>query len=101
MQVPAQSPRPTPEFFEVPCFSHRKRTPNRAPPKAPVKSCPPVSRIFSSPYERTGAHVISFKSDSHSDSECIRQCGRFKYGKFPSCMCNLELCWLCRVFVVV
>lgn len=65
------SPRPTPKFFqEVQTFSTKKArsTPkNCGPPRPPVKSAPPVSRIFPHrPIER--AQVVSFRSDEGSRS---------------------------------
>lgn len=58
-----QSPRPLPLLLPDTPFSQRKRTPFRAPhpPRAPAKSCPPVSRVFSTPdHVRGGPHEISF-----------------------------------------
>lgn len=67
MELPLQSPRPAPLFFEPTSFSQRKKTPFKAPPKAPAKSCPPVSRVFATPHYKNGAHAISFKSDTTND----------------------------------
>ena len=73
MQTPLrQSPRPAPDMFENSSFTQRKRTPFRAPPKAPAKSCPPVSRIFSRLHHHqqpTGPQLISFKSERKTERE--------------------------------
>jgi membrane-associated tyrosine/threonine-specific cdc2-inhibitory kinase len=57
------TPRPTPQFLSEATFSHRKRTPFRAPkpPRPPTKSCPPVSRIFETPNHTNVARAVSFK----------------------------------------
>lgn len=65
------SPRPTPRFFPEPqTFSTKKAkgTPRDSlPPRPPVKSAPPVSRIFPHrPVER--AQVISFRSEDNNGS---------------------------------
>ncbi|XP_052233835.1 membrane-associated tyrosine- and threonine-specific cdc2-inhibitory kinase-like isoform X2 [Dreissena polymorpha] len=66
-----QSPRPTPRFFpEVQTFSTKKSrgTPRDSlPPKPPVKSAPPVSRIF---HHRpvTRAQIVSFRSSNSNGS---------------------------------
>ena len=68
--VPIQSPRPTPQFFHPPTFSQRKKTPLRQPPKAPAKTCPPVSRVFTNQRQWTeGPCLISFTSNSKT--ECM------------------------------
>lgn len=56
------TPRPTPSFFAENSFSHRRRTPFRAPrpPRPPTKSCPPVSRIFKRSDKGSLAHTVSF-----------------------------------------
>lgn len=56
------TPRPTPNFFAENSFSHRRRTPFRAPrpPRPPTKSCPPVSRIFKTSGKGSFAHTVSF-----------------------------------------
>jgi membrane-associated tyrosine/threonine-specific cdc2-inhibitory kinase len=51
-------------FFDEPFFSQRKRTPSKVPPKAPSKSCPPVSRVFNNSRYKNGALKISFLSES-------------------------------------
>ncbi|XP_052798215.1 membrane-associated tyrosine- and threonine-specific cdc2-inhibitory kinase-like [Mya arenaria] len=66
-----QSPRPTPRFFqELQTFSTKKSrgTPRDSlPPKPPVKSAPPVSRIF--PHRPvTRAQLVSFRSTTSQDS---------------------------------
>ncbi|XP_060589095.1 membrane-associated tyrosine- and threonine-specific cdc2-inhibitory kinase-like [Ruditapes philippinarum] len=66
-----QSPRPTPHFFqEVQTFSTKKSrgTPrDQLPPRPPVKSAPPVSRIF--PHRPvTRAQIVSFRSSKTNDS---------------------------------
>ncbi|XP_053384462.1 membrane-associated tyrosine- and threonine-specific cdc2-inhibitory kinase-like isoform X2 [Mercenaria mercenaria] len=66
-----QSPRPTPHFFpEVQTFSTKKArgTPrDQLPPRPPVKSAPPVSRIF--PHRPvTRAQIVSFRSSKTNDS---------------------------------
>lgn len=67
--VPIQSPRPTPQFFHPPTFSQRKKTPLRQPPKAPAKTCPPVSRVFTNQRQWTeGPCLISFTSNSRTES---------------------------------
>ncbi|XP_041365931.1 membrane-associated tyrosine- and threonine-specific cdc2-inhibitory kinase-like isoform X2 [Gigantopelta aegis] len=63
------TPRPTPHFFkDVDTFSTKKQrgTPrDSAPPRPPVKSAPPVSRIFPHrPIQR--AQVVSFRSSENS-----------------------------------
>lgn len=84
--------RPTPDFAAVSPFSQRKRSPFRAvrPPKAPAKSCPPVSRIFPTPKHSYGPQVVSFKSErtqdvmssphykSKSDKTYFEQCFRVR-----------------------
>lgn len=60
------SPRPTPKFFPEPqTFSTKKSrgTPRDSlPPKPPVKSAPPISRIFPHrPIQR--AQIVSFRDD--------------------------------------
>ncbi|XP_011403057.1 PREDICTED: membrane-associated tyrosine- and threonine-specific cdc2-inhibitory kinase-like isoform X2 [Amphimedon queenslandica] len=62
--VHLHSPRPTPFFQPEPYFSQRRKTPFKAPPKAPAKSCPPLSRVFTSAVASDGPHTISFASDS-------------------------------------
>ena len=59
------SPRPVPVILTDTPFSQRKRTPFRAgkPPKAPAKSCPPVSRVFRTPRDNGGPKLVSFKSE--------------------------------------
>ena len=59
------SPRPVPVIVTDSPFSQRKRTPFRAsrPPKAPAKSCPPVSRVFNTPTDNGGPKLVSFKSE--------------------------------------
>ena len=59
------SPRPVPVIVTDSPFSQRKRTPFRAgrPPKAPAKSCPPVSRVFLTPTDNGGPKLVSFKSE--------------------------------------
>lgn len=59
-----QSPRPLPIFSTNASFSQRKKTPLRTPrpPKPPIKSCPPVSRIFRSPDSLNQPHIVSFTS---------------------------------------
>lgn len=64
------SPRPTPHFFTEPqTFSTKKSrgTPRDAlPPRPPVKSAPPVSRIF--PHRPvTRAQIVSFRSEERSE----------------------------------
>ena len=71
-----QSPRPLPLFSTNASFSQRKKTPLRTPrpPKPPIKSCPPVSRIFRSPESLNQPHVVSFKperDDGMSQCSCI------------------------------
>lgn len=63
MELHFDTPRPTPLFFPEPSFSQRRKTPFKAPPKAPAKSCPPLSRVYNEWY-RDGAHTISFISNS-------------------------------------
>ncbi|KAK6191711.1 hypothetical protein SNE40_003325 [Patella caerulea] len=63
------SPRPTPNFFtEQQTFSTKKQrgTPrDSVPPRPPIKSCPPISRIFPHrPVQR--AQVVSFRSTENS-----------------------------------
>lgn len=60
-----QTPRPLPLFSTDASFSQRKKTPLRTPhpPKPPIKSCPPVSRIFRSPDSLNQPHVVSFKPE--------------------------------------
>ena len=65
------SPRPTPRFFTEPqTFSTKKAkgTPRDSlPPRPPVKSAPPVSRIFPHrPVQR--AQIISFRSEDSNGS---------------------------------
>ncbi|KAL3842302.1 hypothetical protein ACJMK2_020332 [Sinanodonta woodiana] len=65
------SPRPTPRFFpEVQTFSTKKSrgTPkDSCPPRPPVKSCPPISRIFPHrPIQR--AQLVSFRSSESNGS---------------------------------
>lgn len=65
------SPRPTPRFFQdVQTFSTKKAkgTPRDSlPPRPPVKSAPPVSRIFPHrPVER--AQIVSFRSQDSNGS---------------------------------
>ncbi|CAG2248043.1 PKMYT [Mytilus edulis] len=65
------SPRPTPRFFQdVQTFSTKKAkgTPRDSlPPRPPVKSAPPVSRIFPHrPVER--AQIVSFRSQHSNGS---------------------------------
>lgn len=66
-----QSPRPTPHFYPEPqTFSTKKSrgTPRDSlPPKPPVKSAPPISRIF---HHRpvTRAQIVSFRSSKTDDS---------------------------------
>ena len=58
--------RPLPKFFtENATFSTKKEkeTPKLSevhPPKPPIKSCPPISRIRPCKLDREGARVISF-----------------------------------------
>ena len=74
----SSTPRPTPQFISEATFSHRKRTPFRAPkpPRPPTKSCPPVSRIFVTPNHFNTARAVTFKNpvseqlvNSHYNSE--------------------------------
>lgn len=67
------SPRPVPVLLTDTPFSQRKRTPFRAgrPPKAPAKSCPPVSRVFHTPRDNGGPKLVSFKSERKL-GECLR-----------------------------
>lgn len=60
-----QTPRPLPLFSTNASFSQRKKTPFRTPrpPRPPIKSCPPVSRIFRSPESLNQPHVVSFKPE--------------------------------------
>ncbi|XP_067655184.1 membrane-associated tyrosine- and threonine-specific cdc2-inhibitory kinase-like [Haliotis asinina] len=69
MDAAFSSPRPTPQFFqELQTFSTKKQrgTPRDSlPPKPPVKSAPPVSRIFPHrPVQR--AQVVSFRREENS-----------------------------------
>lgn len=59
------SPRPVPIILPETPFSQRKRTPFRAQqlPMSPAKSCPPVSRVFTTPREHRGPQLVSFKSE--------------------------------------
>lgn len=61
------TPRPTPNFLTENSFSHRRRTPFRAPrpPRPPTKSCPPVSRIFKRSDKGSLAHTVSFLTSGH------------------------------------
>ncbi|XP_077978622.1 membrane-associated tyrosine- and threonine-specific cdc2-inhibitory kinase-like [Glandiceps talaboti] len=67
-----KSPRPTPQFYtENTSFSHKKdiHTPREtAPPRPPVKSVPPISRLF--PHVRVKdqyrAQAVSFRSSESS-----------------------------------
>ncbi|XP_070566515.1 membrane-associated tyrosine- and threonine-specific cdc2-inhibitory kinase-like [Ptychodera flava] len=66
-----KSPRPTPQFFHEPApFSHKKDldTPrDTIPPRPPVKSAPPISRLF--PHvvkEQQRAQAVSFRSSESS-----------------------------------
>lgn len=64
-----KTPRPTPRFFqEAQTFSTKKArgTPRDSlPPRPPVKSCPPISRIFhQKPVQR--AQAVSFRSSNSS-----------------------------------
>nr|XP_006818820.1 PREDICTED: membrane-associated tyrosine- and threonine-specific cdc2-inhibitory kinase-like [Saccoglossus kowalevskii] len=66
-----KSPRPTPQFFREPVsFSHKKdlHTPrDTAPPRPPVKSAPPISRLFPHKFkEHQKAHAVSFRSSESS-----------------------------------
>ena len=71
MNTSLHSP-PRPLLLPETPFSQRKRTPFRAcqPPKAPAKSCPPVSRVFPTPrYSKTGPRFVSFKSERKPDGK--------------------------------
>ena len=71
MNTSLHSP-PRPLLLSETPFSQRKRTPFRAPqpPRAPAKSCPPVSRVFHTPlFANTGPHFVSFKSERKSDGK--------------------------------
>ena len=73
MNASLHSP-PRPLLLSETPFSQRKRTPFRAPqpPKAPAKSCPPVSRVFHTPlFANTGPRFVSFKSERKSDGKGI------------------------------
>lgn len=66
-----KSPRPLPVLVNESIFSHRKakRTSDVEclPPRPPVKSAPPVSRIFKHSRKHSeGAHAISFKENGCS-----------------------------------
>lgn len=93
--------RPKPDFAPQSAFSQRKRTPFRAPrpPKAPAKSCPPVSRVSRPSAESSRkAQPVSFKSDRvpcvldspHYDSgssqsyfeQCFQVCEKLGEGSF-------------------
>lgn len=66
------SPRPVPVFDQDGSFIQRKRTPFRSlrPPKAPAKSCPPVSRISRTPAwcATNEPRLVSFKSEKKPNS---------------------------------
>ena len=73
MNTSLHSP-PRPLLLPETPFSQRKRTPFRAsqPPKAPAKSCPPVSRVFPTPrFSKTGPRFVSFKSERKPDGKKI------------------------------
>ena len=73
MNTSLHSP-PRPLLLPETPFSQRKRTPFRAsqPPKAPAKSCPPVSRVFPTPrYSKTGPRFVSFKSERKPDGKKV------------------------------
>ena len=62
-------PRPVPVFVHETSFSQRKKTPFKAP-KAPAKTCPPVSRILrriNDPNASGGPQLVSFKSERKCD----------------------------------
>ncbi|XP_065900726.1 membrane-associated tyrosine- and threonine-specific cdc2-inhibitory kinase-like [Dysidea avara] len=61
-----QTPRPIPLFSANASFSQRRKTPLRTPrpPKPPIKSCPPVSRIFRTPGSLNQPQVVSFKPNN-------------------------------------
>lgn len=72
LQSPVRGVRPKPEFPPETFFSQRKRTPVGAPrpPRAPAKSCPPVSRIFWENKPATPTlQVVSFKSKINHDGK--------------------------------
>lgn len=66
--------RPIPEFVLETPFSQRKRTPFRAPrpPKAPAKTCPPVSRIFPTPKSSVGPRLVSFKTEGNHNGVLVK-----------------------------
>ncbi|XP_013407437.1 membrane-associated tyrosine- and threonine-specific cdc2-inhibitory kinase [Lingula anatina] len=96
-----KSPRPTPQFFkEAQTFSTKKErgTPREAPPpRPPVKSCPPVSRIFHHKQVQR-AQAVSFRGSvsdhsvlsSHYDQgskelffdQCFVVCTKLGAGSF-------------------
>lgn len=86
--------RPTPDFAAVSPFSQRKRSPFRAvrPPKAPAKSCPPVSRIFPTPKHSYGPQVVSFKSERTQDGESVSLYSIYGKTGLEGCGTSMTFC---------
>jgi len=67
-----KSPRPLPLLVNESTFSHKKarkgaHTEGCLPPRPPVKSAPPVSRIFKHTRKHSeGAHAVSFSDNGSS-----------------------------------
>ena len=78
MEGSIKSPRPVPIIMNEVSFSHRKTKKSREddylPPRAPVKSAPPVSRVFKQSRRHTiGALSVSFRD--HGNGILCAQCG--------------------------
>ena len=77
MERTFKSPRPTPNIVSEATFSHRKQKRNNPqrksveedclPPRAPVKSAPPISRVFKHTGRNSvGALQVSFRENGSS-----------------------------------
>jgi len=65
----SNTPRPAPQFFQHQTLSTKKArgTPlDRAPPRPPVKSLPPVSKIFRTKSQPLKAQAVSFRTADNS-----------------------------------
>ena len=93
MEGNLKSPRPVPVIIPEVTFSHRKKKQSRGedylPPRAPVKSVPPISRVFKRSRRHTiGPMSVSFRNNGN---------GMFFLWFFPGLVRNFaKACCCCR-----
>ena len=92
MEGSIKSPRPVPIIMNEVSFSHRKTKKSREddylPPRAPVKSAPPVSRVFKQSRRHTiGALSVSFR-DHGNGILCAQSLLENVAVQSPACCCS-------------